>query len=152
MPRENDVEKLRLAHKGSDTALARAIADMVWRSELEPVMGKSGRWVLDSEGISYLMHRSGRAHIIAKRHEGFVDYLVYEYGLAQSDYVTKMVVDRLRGRCAHEATAIPTARATYWDRENKYLCLSLYSNRYVRLSGTGGLPGASNGITAADNG
>ncbi len=151
MPRENDVEKLCLAHK-DDRVLARAVADLVWRSEMEPVMGKVGKWVLDTEGLTYLMHRSGRGHFISKRDEGFAAYMAYEYGLAQSDYLTKVVIDRLRGRCVNESPAVPTARFAFWDREQKFLCLSLYNRRYVKLSGTGGTGGTANGITAADNG
>jgi hypothetical protein len=143
MPRENDVEKLRIAHKASASDLARAVADMVWRSEQEPVMARSGKWVLDDTGVGYLLHRSGRTYPISERSGAFANHMAYEYGLAASEPLTRVVVDRLRGRAAHESSPVPTARFAYWDRQKKFLCLSLYNGKYIKLSGTG-VPATSN--------
>jgi hypothetical protein len=158
MSRENDVEKLREAHKSSASGLARAVADMVWKAELEPAMGKSGKWVQDDEQLAYLLHRSGRTYPISERSGRFADHLVYEYGLAKSEPLTKVVVDRLKGRCTNEAAPVPTARFAYWNKQRKFLCLSLYNGKYVKLSGTGQRaandpnPPGLNGISTEDNG
>lgn len=138
--RRNDVGRLRRTHKGPEADLAIQVAELIWNWETSD----GSNWVMDETREPYLLNSLGISLPVSKRSKRFCDYLVYNYGLAQSERLTSQVVEHIAGQVAAESSQVDTARFSFWDDEEQALYLSMYNGKSLRLDG-GGMREVPNG-------